>query len=491
MPTAYYQVGGLYGHIQSTGNASKWGDEKPLARALAGSHSVLRNAEGKIEMVLGIDVSGASYLLVTEDEASALRVQYRRDKPKWARDFQALSPIYFDGPDDLAKKLGKLKLRSNKKNANGHPDTSQANFGYVGIDGRTEGIPRGEFELNRVFYRVVRGALDRKKYGLPHDFSLPESTRMCLLTFSIWEHGTDKEKRKTPKILDFAFGEVDLPSLQIKSGSSEYYVVKENSAHGSLKDRVPFTDGPTETLHSSVIGERISAFLARGPGPTVLMVFDEAATRTALQLMGVSKEVYGTSLRALLPRDSSTGSSNEPGPSRRGEYRNRRDGRRSRSPSPRRTHRDSPNQAYNARPKERNSHHPHQPVIIDVQQLYKCVRLGLSGPSPLKICSDLDVDTGKSSDAWGSALGLRVLLETWKAMASNVSIDEQTDYWLARPQRRAEAVGRGDRDAPQAAQFDPDDDDYDPNDIAPQIPSARMGGTSGGPASDVSDYDSD
>ncbi|KAF5332736.1 hypothetical protein D9611_005101 [Ephemerocybe angulata] len=445
MPTAYYQVGGLHGDVRSRRDASPWYDEKPLAQALAGSHSVLRNAEGNIEMVLGIKESGASYLLVTEDEASALPV-YRRNNRKWAREFQSLSPIYFHGPDDLAKKLGKLKPKAKKKNANGNPDTSQANFGYVGIDGSMEGIPRGEFELNRVFYRVVRGAVDLKKYGLPHDYALPESTRVCLLTFSIWEHGTVKEKRTNPKILDFAFGEVEIPSLQIKPGSSEYYVVKENSALGRLKDRVPFTDGPTETLHSSVIGERISAFLARGPGPTVFMVFDEGATRTALQLMGVSEELYGTSLRALLPLDSSTGNSQE---------------------------------------------HPHQPVIIDVQQLYKCVRLGLSGSSPFEICTALDVDTGKSSDAWGSALGLRVLLETWKAMASNVSIDEQTAYWLARPQRGAEAVGRGDRDAPQAAQFDPDADDYDPNDLTPQIPSARTGGTSGGPASDVSDYDSD
>ncbi|KAF8343890.1 uncharacterized protein EI90DRAFT_3027478 [Cantharellus anzutake] len=122
----FYQVGGLRAHFRDIDQAA------PLFRKI----------DGYLELVLGIVESGASYILIPEQEIH--RPPGQIGAPVASTHFASLAPIGFTDIGKLKEKLKTLKLNSqkakNSRRAHGFVrDTSIANNRYtVDFDGSKE-----------------------------------------------------------------------------------------------------------------------------------------------------------------------------------------------------------------------------------------------------------------------------------------------------------------------------------------------------------------
>ncbi|KAJ2936373.1 hypothetical protein H1R20_g718, partial [Candolleomyces eurysporus] len=442
----------------------------------------------------GIKRAGAAQILLTAAEAFDYTLANRLRPPNRASalrpdDFESLSPITFATADELKK-----KLKSLSKDNNPYRDQN-----------RDAGFARGQFELNRVFYRLVQPhpVLDRAKYSLPRDLQLPPSARVLALTFNVWslkfDTRAESERLRIPRILDVAFAEVEVPSFSLKPGSVQQYVLSENS--GFIRDRSKET---FEHLieHKHVIGQRISEFLSQGSGPNIVLAYDKVATEFALEALG--SELKGQTIRSLLPLD--TAYSN---------YDQRKNRNRSRSRSPTRSSSISGSSTRDPRrplkreesasSSLRNRLDTSEPsstagpknVIIDAHNLFFTMMAEGERPGssrPISLSARLGIDKVPRDGEWGAAHDVRLLVEIWKAMASGPIIDEQRATW---PSRAASAASmRNAQLAPAPGQSEDEDfdpEEMDPNDYRPQassVPAAATGQAAWG-AGDESDYDSD
>ncbi|PFH49636.1 hypothetical protein AMATHDRAFT_194582 [Amanita thiersii Skay4041] len=516
-------------------------DDKKLAEAVAGYASPLRSRErdGPVEITLGIKHSGTSHLLLTLDQAwdvaRAAGVNVSSAVPRRATysvgDFESVSPIQFHGVEELMKKMAGLKPKSHR----GRPDkfdNSQLNKQFAQFDGG-EGVGRGRFEHGRVLYRVLRGTLNTKLYGLPEP-TWTRSLKVLSLVFNTWARDTrpSKERLEMPMLLDVGWAEMEVPDFVVKPRSMEHYFVEKNR-YMSQGDKMMFEHGESRSMDLASIGAKLKEVINdKRTGPVVLLVHDEQITRNALRnLLGVDVSLWETGIKGLLgypskvkreaspagrygvKRENGSYSSDPRVKREDDEYSRRANRPRSRSRSPKRGIKpDSDGPSTSSRHERRlsspsrsrwgsgssgSSGSAHPPVyVIDVKLLYsKMMQSDYGGESVVRMAQRFrQRDEGK--DGWCAGNEAVMLLQLWHMMISGLPIDDQRLAHMA-GWVDASSSASGSAAAASAVQNPVeeyvDDDDVDPNDIVYNAVAAKAAvpTSARGMYDSDTDYDSD
>ncbi|KDQ61142.1 hypothetical protein JAAARDRAFT_573448 [Jaapia argillacea MUCL 33604] len=193
--TPYYQLCGFQGHIPC-GHQGEEQLANELGQAL--SH------QGVLELVLGIVPTGASYVLLTEDQCFQAR---RHSKHGWLpHEFISLSPIIFRNAKELGSKLSTYKQKSGKK-------------------------ARAMFEHQRVLHCILNSnsqtPFNFSKFALPVA-SWARKLQFLSLTFNMWaaDSRPRHEQLTGPKILDIGWSRFSISSPSPLSAA--HVVVSEN-----------------------------------------------------------------------------------------------------------------------------------------------------------------------------------------------------------------------------------------------------------------------
>ncbi|KAH6914468.1 hypothetical protein BKA70DRAFT_1261520 [Coprinopsis sp. MPI-PUGE-AT-0042] len=523
----FFQLGGWRGDIQSI-QKETW-DDRGFAESLMDERSPLRlsNPRGPLELVLGIKPTGASYLLLTEDQARAWTSAYRRPLPNRSRktypdSYSSLSPISFASVEQLKAKLSSLKPKKG-----GDYDTSQANKGY--LPGQ-DGSPRARFEHSRVFWKILQETLaDPAKYNVPDSATrLPRDLRICSLTFTLraLDERSVTARRATTTILDLGWAEADVPRLEFKPGTGFHYVLATNSMYsqGRGTSREDFAYGETEVMpNEEALGAKVRGLLSplNPQKPTVLLVVDRTWTADVLRYLRVS---YQTKPLKDLIWDNTPASSNRGHDQDYNSGHYDRNNQRRRSRSPPRHHNGasaspSSSSAPPRDPRRRASPPAQRPdgpavYLVDVKELYLTMSTDNDSIQRRMLIHDLAARLGVPVEAgkWNAGNEAVLLFELWKRMASGSPVDEQrletretrnnamNVYKI--PEAEDESDDGEDSDEGNAADGavvgneDEDDDDdpnnYDPNDYPAGSTegSAQTAGPSIEP-DEFSDYGSD
>ncbi|KZT71334.1 hypothetical protein DAEQUDRAFT_755839 [Daedalea quercina L-15889] len=488
----YYQVGGFQTHFR----------EIPDERLLRSP-----DVQG-LSLVLGIRPNGASYLLLPESRLYALRWRPPNSRPYPPERFISLSPIYFVNRAELEKKL---KLHASVKSNKGIPkdqirDRSKANTTYtVAGDGLSKaGEVRGSFELQRllVLSRPMLAKLDSAQAAelslqQPH-----EQFHIVSLCYNLWKADTRtlKEREKDPKVLDIGWTTWYKPAqwngFQLFPSDTTHVIVEEErylTNPGSK--RIECEYATTTYKERNDIAWRLSAAL-NNRHPVVLLVHDEARTRTTLRALGLDTSGWVSGIASLLYGDVR-------GPVQRlyRSSRSRSPGRRGTDPSDSPTGRDS-------RPVSTTVH------VVDVRSLYLALKqispsmdtvpinargLGVQLEPPKDKPDAVTPKIVTETDRWWCAGTESLLLgKMWYSMARGPNIDDQRALrWsstFALPSDAAESSIAQQSSAAAAAQSaDASDDEFDPNDIVQPAAAAPVsaGSKPGGAKSNANLMDPD
>ncbi|KAJ8695169.1 hypothetical protein PTI98_007783 [Pleurotus ostreatus] len=492
-----------------------------LAEAIAGDTSLLRSVDtkGPVEVTLGIGKSGASSLLLNEEQFQALWHVYKRverapSRVFSPRDFESLSPIDFDGAESLHRKLKRLTPRKTKVGY----DTSPANRVFHDAASAGDGRLRGLFELNRCLYRLINGGIDPHKFALNGECA--SKIRICALVINTWtQDGRPADARKrNPKILDIGVTSVDpsAPTLQATRTSTHFIVKESNMLNKEARKEFRYGDSKEAAL-ADIASQLRSLLLA---GPTVLLVAGADTTEDILNAIDIDTSSWAHGIKPLVQNDIA-----QPALSPKPYY-HREDGpstyqsHRSRSRSPTRPTSNSNSNPYHssrsstamssrtASTAPRTSRTPSEslpsprrrqylPVyMVDVQQMYEKLKKTGDKDNIYHIAEYLQVEvpvgttpavnnaaSGKAT-AGGICAGneSRLLIDIWAAMASGAAIDEQHEEraLVQRPReasRQAAHSQSGTKVEPAATAgglassgvYDDDDDDDDDDDADPFI----------------------
>jgi hypothetical protein len=298
MAHIYYQVGGFGAHIKGGY------DINLLGRTFAGDQSPLRVDQKGVELVLGVVKSGATYVLITGEQARAfnnISVESRRP-PCEPNDFESLSPIFFTGAKDLSSFMSRHKT----KNTGGQrgTDNSQANRHYIMTNGN-EGILRGAFEHSRVLFRIFKDEIDIRKFSI-HDLRWMTHLRMYSLVFNTWarDERPKQDRLENPKLVDIGWTKVSIPDL--RPMETVHYIQSENTmfGQGPKLDSQEFLHGTSETISKASISQHLSdLFLGdgnQGGDPIILLVNGDESTRYALRSLGIDVTAWKSGIKELL-----------------------------------------------------------------------------------------------------------------------------------------------------------------------------------------------
>jgi hypothetical protein len=249
----------------------RW-DERALADAV---FRTLGDKEtGRLELILGILDSGASYLLVTPAEMERLEREtrerpFRGRNPYPLSDYLSLSPIVFDSEALFLKKLksyARSAKASRKKNSrlNEVPrDTSQANKTYA-LGGHSTST-RYAFEhqryasdtilqishpqlqstpLCRVLFRALMGNLDYERFCIAPGWSFEKAVILSFNT-SLWlvDGRSKAEILADPKVIHVSWSVIEAEKLRVAEHSARVhtaeheYIIEENSMLQNTRSR--------------------------------------------------------------------------------------------------------------------------------------------------------------------------------------------------------------------------------------------------------------
>ncbi|KAK0198123.1 hypothetical protein F5146DRAFT_1018318 [Armillaria mellea] len=430
----YHQLGGIENRRLdlSWADRGQFWDHSRLARDV---FSIAKG--GQLQLALGITNTGASYLLIPGRQAKEIARNCRLppprpDKSLNAGDFESISPIEFENPAELIKKLGSLASTKNKSRRNGVApvDTSKANKGYDAIamdpDRRNDGLYRPLFEHGRVLYRLKKNILDENLVEVGRSQWL-ETFRMCSFIYNRWQPNS-------PTILDIGLAE-GTPGRLDPPPAARQIVIRRNAMLDEGK-RDKFIYGTPEVTDDDGATRTVQEFFRkRDSGPMLLLVCGRKDTSEVLkQCYDVDSTAWGNGLKDLLQPSSET-----------------------RSLHP----------VYVIDVKEMALKH----LKVDEQQLRTvyliCTKLGLVAGGQIKT-----VSAGNDS---------RRIFDAWTALVEGPAIDEKRQ-----PREPLLYV------APPPANNDGDDpdSDFDPNDIVQQAP-APTASTHTGQSGDGYLYDED
>ncbi|CAK5281896.1 unnamed protein product, partial [Mycena citricolor] len=246
----------------------------------------------------GIKPSGSSHILLTEEQFDRLwgcqldSVNFRRISSA-VSDFESLSLICFRDRSSLEAKLRGLTPKSNTNR-----DTSPLNKNYQDLH-CTDGHGRGIFENARVLYRLLNG-LDS---GLSQTLALgstswTSSVQVIVFAFSLWlgDERSLADRQASPKILDVAWGEVEIPTLD-KVNDLQDIIVADNKGHNNTKFHLFQSEdsglgrGKTETMSIAALKARLQDYFqpfqsARSQRPAVMLVQNSRQTKDVLKFLG-------------------------------------------------------------------------------------------------------------------------------------------------------------------------------------------------------------
>ncbi|KAI0807781.1 hypothetical protein C8Q74DRAFT_1313473 [Fomes fomentarius] len=492
----YYQVGGWRAHVRSNSNDA-------LTTTIFNSGA---------ELVLGIRPTGASYLLVTEDEYFKRRLGRPLHNLWRANQFYSLSPIQFATWADLAAKL--KSLTSNKKSSGTAPrDRSQANTAYT-TDGdpeihRVDGMLRSSFEQQRVFYRLFQGMIpDPRVYAL-NLAPWFNTVRVYSFAFNLWaaDMRTLEERIADPRVLDVGWTKFDAPNEyeDLKAVSSTHVFVKEDGFLNNPGRKRLSLPTVTQSMPRDTIKTLLQNLFAHEweegyIPPKLLLVYDTQATFRVLRSFGVDTSKWATGINDILYcadtsriyyRTGQHGSARSDLHDRKSQW------SRERSRSPRNDRRTSTDER-STRPCSPSPRRPPPPVyVVDVQELYSTLsQLKSQGRSLLSDAKALSVqDTALVRSADDQVIYEEVdtsqwlLGYMWEAMANSAAIDEQRilrQIYAKEEPVECSGVASGHAFPPE------DDEDIDPNDIPQPMAQAAPPQKKSAPIefnSDDSDYD--
>ncbi|PSR77644.1 hypothetical protein PHLCEN_2v7834 [Hermanssonia centrifuga] len=208
----YYRVGGFQSNFKLKSiNPPIPYTAKEIAEAL------LVQKAG-IDLILGVQPCGASYLLLPREDAEAAFHHLFKGYGTPATEYLSLSPIHFEDATAFAAKLTKLANKTTAQKKKKDQDRSHANTQYVlGADPfelTLSGISRANFEYHRLFLRILRDEIER-----PYDYDIViptwlQNTRAVSLAYNLWEldHRPQELRRTDPKVLDIGWTEYALPN---------------------------------------------------------------------------------------------------------------------------------------------------------------------------------------------------------------------------------------------------------------------------------------
>lgn len=387
------QIGGFRPDIQ-------WYHDSNFAEAaMAASH--LKTKDGSVELILGIRDSGASALLIDEQDYQRLQLGHYR-RPSSKRSFLSLSPIRFASVTDLDAKLKSLKPKGKTKGR----DDSQANKIYSDTSG--SGWARATFEDARVFRRILTDPDFRsEKYGLSPILPWKRNIKIRSLLVANWLLDLrDLDTRAAdPMVLDIGMAESDPMALSPLAERVRHIRCKRNinMQRGAPED---FAFGSTEILDEDEMYKEIRSF-CRTDDPLVLLVLNSTITKTILKKVGISEEEMFFGFDKLFKSQQSA------------NY-------RSRSRSPQRS-----NGGYERR-RDFAENHVH---IIDVQEMFvvmSTINQRKLIETTRTIAKQLNLEH-IDPNGWCAGNEAVHLLDIFKLMADGPSIDEQRAVHDARP----------------------------------------------------------
>ena len=82
-----------------------------------------------------------------------------------------------------------------------------------------------------VFYKVLQRSINLPKYGM-RDSSWTESIRVCSFVFNtphiVFDGRSTQDRLRYPKVLDIAFAEAKIPSLELDPSTATHIIKAEN-----------------------------------------------------------------------------------------------------------------------------------------------------------------------------------------------------------------------------------------------------------------------
>ncbi|KIY51061.1 hypothetical protein FISHEDRAFT_71354 [Fistulina hepatica ATCC 64428] len=437
--------------------------------------------DGRLRLIVGIESSGCSSLLLTENDMRKLGFLYGNMQSQSIdpfRRYDSLSPIFFSHSNVLAEKFKELTPKKSKYNV----DTSRANIAFDSEKGREQGSIRIEYECSRNLYEVIHDEYDSiPRWFIPN--RLPGRLRFCAFAFNAWnrDHTRSKEDRiSRPKILDIGWCEVDQHLLNnIDDPASEFlenqhFIVAENKAlsMGPGLQKLSF-NGISRPCSGSSSLEIQRLFDGGVDYPMILLVWDWTRTEPALKYLGVdmSSWCHNGALRTLLYGDPQSSTTSRWHRHDQPSYQRSRDPRR-RSRSPR-TRPNDDGRADRGRHGGRDpnqSKPPFHPVyVVDVRSLYFCMsREHDESVSRIPImASKLALCSATSPQWWCAGLEAPLLLKAWLSLAGGNSIDERYRDFLSAEGAQRGVGGSASSATPGASEGqeanDYSDEDDDPN----------------------------
>ncbi|KXN91338.1 hypothetical protein AN958_01313 [Leucoagaricus sp. SymC.cos] len=487
--TRYYQLGGFRPDVRWF--EQDWNDKR-LVDLLAGESSPMQaSIDRPLELVLGIKRTGSSHLLLADIKANIFQRRFPRTFSTLV-DYTSVSPIFFDSPQALEKKLGTLKPKARKGKKDDARDTSQANKAFLIGE---QGLGRGEFERGRLLYHILQNTINSKVYSVA-DTNWTHGLRLMSFTFNVktLDQRSYEEKQQSPEPLDYGWAEVtDVLSTRVsfKPGSFQHLVcAKDRLLQPQHRTRANFEHGTTRTIPLEEIELLARQFFTtvaeRNDVPTILLVHDEGLTRNVLRGLNIDTSEWESGIGQLLwPQATATSSmtSNARPSSSNLDYERRKHRARDRSQSPIRSTRAGFDGFARRSRKSPPSPSRFAPVyIVDVQALYKSMMKFLSDKHIGDIAHELGVlENGKTWCAGNEAV---YIFDAWRAMVSGAAIDEQ------HTSRTALVVGGGTTQGVQGATnqlgsppVEDSDEEFDPNNIVQK--------TEGNDDGSDTDYESD
>ncbi|KAF5370053.1 hypothetical protein D9758_001125 [Tetrapyrgos nigripes] len=471
----YFQLGGfktrgIWNHPRYLGNI--WQSEEKLAQTV---FNALSN-DSSLEIILGILPSGASYLLLTYQQAHRVAQHIDRSRPPYPppHEYCLLNYSKLEWRSAPFKKKGQTHDPSKANRSYSESDFSNVNLSDVDLS--DEFILRCLARSMVEQIRLLRVIFSDHKYDLEQYplSSLLSKIRVFSFAYTQWAFDQREYQERTVhnptlKMIDVGFASADIRNIQ--SLQTKQYINLQNSALGQgERQKAIFQHATVEKVDPLKLRSEVQQVFSSGQGEaaTVLLVYDQEKTLNVLRDYGIKTTGWKAGLKDLLYSSS--------------ESRQHRYGRSS-----------PPSRGYSrhARSRSPRSRSPHQrrtpprasggPVyVLDMKRLFYAIF-----KRDAVDLNDVAEIFGIPSSGYNAARDADTLIRVFASMSEGPSIDQQHELRTRLPtQQQEQSIASSSTLSTSAVP----DEEEDPNDIV-----QRDGSDQGfyGEESEYEDDDSD
>ncbi|KAF8590029.1 hypothetical protein K439DRAFT_240215 [Ramaria rubella] len=420
----FWQLSGPESHLKrnwrdpkSTGNAA-------ISEAIFNLFSTqCESGRNGLDLILGIEPSGASHILIPCDWRSRCKyLNWGAEPPFPNTKYASLSPIYIDSTLKLQVLLEERQNTSkNTKASKKRGDRSKANGRFW--DGPSNPA-RATFEHGRCFWRFFQGESQPRAYGLP-DARWSKNVAIFSLALNFWAPDGIKP---TTNLIDASVTKFTSDSSHKATiGPTWYFSAEEskglqNSARA--EDVIVSDKWHVRTLPQADIGPRIQMLLSEHspihmspPAPLILLVHDYTTVKEHLTALGLETMDWSINIKELLGFHSH--------PLHQCKQEDSSSSFRSRSRSPR-----GPDLMPTTSSRKYSSPSPlrsYAPVyVIDTVSTFKAMSGFGDHPRRIRPVIIYNAVTGHDElDTWCAGYDSEYILQSWKGMVQGPSIDEQ------------------------------------------------------------------